>query len=227
MFANGVLEGFLEYISCASASITSARERTASSLCDRGKSWVGESFPPILLLSLEWNVQARAETTNSIRLFCLCVPVNVAHMAVSVFTHWLAALSSQWENLQPKTTYPCPFCLVFFFKLDTPHASIMSCHIPAQRTEDALAFGNPESTPLEAGRVVFLGVQGQRWISWHQGEVGAVCCGWMCGRTSDSRWHCGCFHTKLTKSWRLAFWVARRQTNAPQTVTALQGRCQL
>lgn len=130
MFANGVLEGFLEYISCASASITSACERTASSLCDRGKSWVGESFPPILLLSLEWNVRARAETTNPIRLFCLCAPVNGAHMAVSVFARWLVALSSQWENLQPKTTVPHLFLLFFFFflrsQLQTRHATCVN-----------------------------------------------------------------------------------------------------
>lgn len=133
----------------------------------------------------------------------VCTRLLMVHTWQCLFSHLGRLLCSSSGKISSRKQQLLTFFAHFFcavsFKLDTPHASVMLCHIPAPRAKDALAFGNPESTPLEPQRVVFVGVQGQPGISWHQGEVGAVCCGRACGRTSDSRWRCGCFHTKLTK----------------------------
>lgn len=184
----GVLECFLEYISRASASITPVCRKTVPSLCDRGKSRIGKSFPSILLLSLEWNVWACAKTTSPIWLFCLCGPINGAHMAVSVFTRWLIALFSQWKKRC--ITFLAFFCAVGF-RLNILQVSIMSCHIPARRMKDELAFGKPESTHWSLPCVISWslcsgGLAGNKgrlvWLGW----VFVVAVGWVCGRTSDS-----------------------------------------
>lgn len=99
----------------------------------------------------------------------------------------------------------------------------MLCHIPAMRWHLEILSRRRWSVGVRFSE----GVQGLRMTSWHRGEVSVDCCGGVCGRTLDSHWHCGCFHTKLTKHWRLAYSAARRQPHAPQTVTTVQGRRQL